>query len=58
VSYLLVAANPGQAFAPVFIAANNTNIESSLNLNCENRGSQIISHELSVSADGITYNVL
>ena len=58
ISYLLVATEPGRAARPTFISADNENILVDLNLNTQNRGSDITRHELAVSTDGLTYTSL
>lgn len=45
-SFLLVAIEPGKAAQPTFISADDNNIFVELNLNTENRGTEITSHEI------------
>ena len=53
-----MATEPGKGSRPTFVSADNENIIVDLNLNTENRGSDITSHELAVSTDGLTYTTL
>lgn len=58
VEFLLVATEPGESARPTFVSADDDNISITLNLNAENRGSEITNYELSISTDGLTYTAL
>ena len=53
-----MATEPGQAKKPIFVSATDLQIVVDLNLNCEDRGTDVTSFELSISADGLTYTVI
>lgn len=43
---------------PVFVKATDSSITIKLNLNAENRGSDVLEYELSISMDGDTYTTV
>lgn len=56
---LLVAEEPGQPAKPVLVSSDDTDMQVTLTLNTENKGSDIETHEISVSGDGgLTYSAL
>jgi hypothetical protein len=57
-SYLVVASVPSQANRPVFVQASDSGMTLTLELNVEQFGQAISEHELSVSADGYSWQVI
>lgn len=45
-SYLLVAVEPGECHRPTFVSATDTTLTVSLDLNTENRGTEILEYQL------------
>jgi len=55
----LVAEEPGQPAKPVLVSSDDTDMQVTLTLNTENKGSDIETHEISVSGDGgLNYSAL